>query len=792
MIVYKASKSTFCNDCFDGVLTSKIHGAFVRYLGRDTSPAEIQSWENSLIRVCMVLNTPEIPGNSTVAVEFQVPLTSKRIDCIIAGKNERQEEHVVIIELKQWQKSTMTGMDGIVNTYFHEGYKDVPHPSYQAWSYATTIQNFCETVTVDNIGLHPCAYLHNYVPDGVIDNPFYAKYTDQAPVFLQPDAERLRQYIKQFIKQDDTADILYRIENGRIVPSKHLADVVTSMLCGNEEFKMIDDQKVAYETALGLVDRAKPDCKQVLIVKGGPGTGKSVLAINLLSELTNRRKLSKYVSKNSAPRNVYKEKLATNGVRRREIDALFCGSGCFIETEPNLFDCLIVDEAHRLNLKSGMYQNQGENQIAEIIEASKSSIFFVDDHQQIHVSDIGTSSYIEKIARQKHAVVHILQLNSQFRCNGSDGYLAWIDNTLQITQTANVHLSPDDFDFRIFDDPVELLNTIRQKNLVANKARMVAGYCWNWEGKNDPFKKDVAIDGTGFAMPWNLASDSTWAISENSIEQIGCIHTSQGLELDYVGVIVGPDIRYENGRVITDVSRRASSDKSVFGWKKRIKEDPVNETLRFDKIIRNTYRTLLTRGMKGCYVYFCDRPLSEYFAGQLVPQDTVDKPIEQANDIRVEGDVNDDVKFVEYLPLYTMRAACGYFGNGELVEPNGWIKVSGFGRLNRNKFIVRACGDSMLPKIKNGDYCVFDAMPAGSRQGKIVLVQYNQKDIEYGGAYTIKQYTSTKSVNNSDVDSQWQHESIVLKPLNPSYAPIILPATAEDDYRIIGEFAGVV
>lgn len=262
----------------------------------------------------------------------------------------------------------------------------------------------------------------------------------------------------------------------------------------------------------------------MLIVKGGPGTGKSVVAINLLVETTKNGLVSRYVSKNAAPRAVYAAKLAGT-LRKNQIYNMFGGSGTFYDTPADTFDVLIVDEAHRLNHKSGLFQNKGENQIREIIDAAKFVIFFVDDHQRIHIKDIGDSQYIEKIALNRHANVKKLELSSQFRCNGSDGYLAWLDNTLQITDTANIRLSPDDFDFRIFSDPNELRRVIEEKNKVNNKSRMVAGYCWDWKSKKDADATDVNIPESGFAMKWNLEKDgSTWIIGENSINEIGCIH----------------------------------------------------------------------------------------------------------------------------------------------------------------------------------------------------------------------------------------------------------------------------
>lgn len=302
--------------------------------------------------------------------------------------------------------------------------------------------------------------MHNYDDNGVISNNFYKHYLELAPAFYRKDAAKLQAFIKKHIKYGDKKDLMYLIENGRIRPSKQLADTLASMLAGKEEFKLLDDQKVAYETAISISRRISPAKKHVLIIEGGPGTGKSVLAINLLVELTKRGLVTKYISKNSAPREVYATKLS-GSMRKTNIDNLFGGSGSFYDVESNYFDTLIVDEAHRLALKSGMFQHLGEDQMKEIINASKFSIFFIDDNQRVTMQDVGSIDKIKELANSYHCSLTHLKLESQFRCNGSDGYLNWLDNMLQIKQTANIKLDADDFDFKVFDNP----NSLRDATL---------------------------------------------------------------------------------------------------------------------------------------------------------------------------------------------------------------------------------------------------------------------------------------------------------------------------------------
>jgi DUF2075 family protein len=613
MIVYQATKEEFSTDVLSDLIDTKILAFFRKTLLRGAPQAEINSWKNSMLYMDKVLNDSEIPDDCGVAIEYQIPLTSKRVDFILTGLGETNSEHAIIIELKQWSDAQLSDKDGIVETMINRRIREMAHPSYQAWSYATLLQNFNESIEKENILLQPCAYLHNYVRDDVIANPHYQEYLEKAPVFLRGDGKRLRDFIKTFLKYGDRTQILFRIDQGKIRPSKMLADSMESLLKGNSEFIMIDDQKVVYESGLALAKKAKANKKKVLIVKGGPGTGKSVVAVNLIVELTKRGLLSQYVSKNAAPRAVYASKLSRS-FKKSIISNMFRGSGGFLDVPGNTFDALVVDEAHRLNEKSGLYSNLGENQIKEIIHAAKCTIFFIDEDQRIHLNDIGTCDEIRKWAGRAGAETEELELSSQFRCNGSNGYLAWLDSALQIRETANLTLDGIKYDFRIFGDPNELRREIEEKNKENNKSRLVAGYCWEWPSKNSGDHYDVVIPQFDFRMQWNLTTDgSLWIISPNSINEIGCIHTCQGLEVDYIGVVVGPDLIVRDGNVICVPSARAKSDMSIKGYKKLIGKNPIRAQEKVDAIIKNTYRTLMTRGMKGCYVYFVDKETESYF-----------------------------------------------------------------------------------------------------------------------------------------------------------------------------------
>ncbi len=623
MIVYDGIKSEFLNSVMNGTIAEEVRQRIFEKMGRTTPKSEFDSWKNSLSRMYMVLADTSIPDHAGIAIEYNVPQTSKRVDFIVSGYDADNQSNAVIIELKQWDElKKVDGKDALVETYTGGGLREVVHPCYQVWSYATLIRDYNKTVQDQNIVLSPCAYLHNYAlkeNDPILDEQ-YKEYIEEAPVFCERDALKLREFIHRFIQKGDDKKILYEIDHGKIRPSKSLQNAISNMLKGNREFIMIDDQKVVYENILQLACKSQKDGKKrTIIVEGGPGTGKSVIAVQLLVGLTKKNQFVQYVSKNQAPRNVYKAKLKGT-VKLSSVDNMFRGSASYVHVGKDQINTLIVDEAHRLEERSQYTKKTGnENQIKEIINASKCSVFFIDESQRVTMSDIGSVDEIKKWAKAESSEITQLKLLSQFRCNGSDGYLAWVDNTLEIQPTANYNLEDIDYDIRVLDSPLEVRELIIEKNKINHRSRMLAGYCWDWAkvSENNANIHDIKIGD--FEMSWNLRN-SLFAVDDFSIDQIGCIHTSQGLEFDYVGLIIGDDMRYENHHIVTDFSKRAKTDQSMKGIKKLDKQDHCKAEEKADEIIKNTYRTLMTRGMKGCYIYCTDQNLRNYLKQKIQRQ----------------------------------------------------------------------------------------------------------------------------------------------------------------------------
>jgi DUF2075 family protein len=625
MIVYKESKSQFVKDFSEDCIEDLVRLRVEEKLHRKVGESEYQSWSNSLPMIGMLLMQSTVPDDANVAIEYTIPSTQNRVDLIISGQNEKQQDQVVLIELKQWSTATITTKDAMVNTRFRQGYKDTPHPSYQAWSYSMLLKSYNVSVHEGNIDLKPCAFLHNYKEDNVIKNDIYKPYIDDAPTFCKDDKRKLKEFIEKYIKFGDKNDVIFHIENGEVRPSKVLANEMVSLLKGNKEFILIDDQKEIFEEAKQLALKAKLGQKQVLVVDGGPGTGKSVVAINLLVELTRLGLVSQYVTKNSAPRDVYEAKL-TGHFKKSVYSNLFKGSGAFHDAKKNYFDALVVDEAHRLNLKSGMFSNIGENQVKEIINASSFSVFFIDEDQRVTLKDIGSKEEIKKWAINLGADVTEMELKSQFRCSGSNAYLAWLDNTLGIRSTANIILKKGEYNFKVYDNPSELRDVITKLNEEKNNARIVAGYCWKWKTDSNskfwngltPMEQsnlfDIQFPEYNFAMRWNLKEDGMlWILKPSSVNEVGCIHTCQGLELDHIGVIIGDDFIVRNDEIIINPSAHPGSDKALQTWKEKIACDPIEGKKQVERVIKNTYRTLMTRGAKSCHLFCTDEETRNYF-----------------------------------------------------------------------------------------------------------------------------------------------------------------------------------
>lgn len=618
MIVYNANKRLFVQDVRTGIIATKILN-LIREKGLCAgNDREFASWQNSMQFMRNIIDDNDIDDDVQVAIEYNIPQTSKRVDFIIIGADSKEKDNIVIVELKQWTKAEVVDddMHFSVRTFVANDKRIVCHPSYQAYSYSRFLANYSQSIHDKNIHLVPCAYLHNYLPayKHVLAADIYKEWYSTAPFFIMDEVQQFTEFVKKYVtRKSSNGDLLYQIENGRIRPTKSLQDALSTMVRGTPVFDLLDEQAVCFDMCVRTILQCLKDRKKrTILIQGGPGTGKSVLAVNLLMHFITCACNAAYVTKNKAPREAFLSILSKNKAENiAEIGQLFRSPFGLSKVPANSYDCLIVDEAHRLVKK--MYGDWGgENQVKECINASLLTIFMLDEDQAVTTKDIGSTEEIKRWCQELGSGIVMREetkLTSQFRCNGSDAYIQFVDNLLQRNEeNVPISLSELNYDFRVFDDPCQMREALREKNAINNKARMVAGYCYDWNVKNGRGDIDIELPG-GFQAKWNLSR--VWAINPKSFDEVGCIHTAQGLEFDYVGVLIGKDLTYDKvtGRVVTDKSAISQDDNSS-GIRTASDADAR-------RLILNTYKTLLTRGQKGCYVYCEDDSLREYFKKSL-------------------------------------------------------------------------------------------------------------------------------------------------------------------------------
>jgi DUF2075 family protein len=613
MIVYEATAEKFKSDVDSNQIVSEIEKAFQKNLGRGIPPAEVAAYQNSLPHMERVVRRSGVANDCGILIEYKIPLTNFRIDFVISGNDEFGNKNFVIVELKQWQQANIADGDGLVVSFTGKANRIVTHPSYQSSRYKDFIGDFNEAVYSGSVRAYSCAYLHNYPeksPEPLLNNK-YRKVLDKSPLYFRDDQSKLESFIAKYVKHGKGMDILYELDNGKIRPSKKLIDHVASMFAGNQNYILLDEQKIAFETARVIANRKE---KSVVIIKGGPGTGKSVISVNLTSALLKDQLNTIFIAPNSSFRDTLVKKLVKNNSSQR-IKNIFKGSAGFYNSENEEFDVLVIDEAHRLK-KKGAFMYQGLNQVDDIVRSSRTAIFFIDDNQMVRPDDIGSVAELKKSAEKFNAKIYEMELSAQFRCAGAEGFINWLDDVLQIKETANYDgWDKKSFEFKIFDNPNELRLAIKKKYDQKYSSRILAGYAWDWstekEGNKDGEISDVTIPEFDFNMPWNSRKvGTTWAIDENGINQVGCIHTSQGLEFDYVGVIVGDDLEFDSETKTFSTNHNKYKDKT---GKKGLKDEPEE----LNRLVRNIYKVLMTRGMRGCYVYFTNKEVEKYFKERL-------------------------------------------------------------------------------------------------------------------------------------------------------------------------------
>jgi uncharacterized protein len=617
--LYAGSTEEFVADNVHNRIAGRLRDAFCDAYRHEPSQGEMNSWRNSLRAISMVFQDAGFKRHG-VLLEYELPLTSKRLDCLITGLDGDQRDQAAIIELKQWEKCREADAERVV-TFVAGANRDVLHPSVQVGQYMAYLADYQPAFYEGDspVGLRACSYLHNYYPepDDALFADQYAPYVDRCPVFTADDVSQMTDFLRTTLVHGDDQVALRRILDGKFRPSKKLLDHVGQVLEGRPEYVLLDEQLVAFERVMaaartGLRQRQKA----AIIIRGGPGTGKSVIALNLLSALSREGMNAHYVTGSRA----FTETLRRIVGPRAKVQIRYFNS--YMQADFNEIDVLLCDESHRIRETSNNRFTKADKrskrlQIDELFSAGKVLVFFVDDRQVVRPGEIGSAGTIKQAASAHGAVIHDYKLEAQFRCAGSTGFVNWIETTLGIERTANILWNKNEaFDFRIIESPQALDAAIKAQLAEGNTARLMAGFCWDW---SDPKPDGTLVDDVvigGFTRPWNAKSqaghlspsiprESLWAYDPRGVAQVGCIYTAQGFEFDYAGVIFGPDLVYRHGQGW--VGQKAYSRDSVV---KRSGED-------FVRLVKNVYRVLLSRAMKGCYVHFMDEETEDFFRSRM-------------------------------------------------------------------------------------------------------------------------------------------------------------------------------
>ncbi len=615
MRLYEGTIESFRDDIIQNRIADIISKNYFDYYGKRVNISEFNSWNISLNFLKNAFDFSELKDNKIV-VEYELPYSTRRIDALLFGKDESNRDSIILIELKQWSNENVkdSEIEGNVIVNFGKFEIQHAHPSLQVQGYHFDLKDF---VTVfeekPEVFLNSCAYCHNYSrydKNNVLFLSKFEKIIENYPLFAKEDIKDFGNFLKKRLQNGAGIEVFNRFINSPIHPSKKLLDHTKNMINKQQIFNLIDDQITAYNAIMHKAKKlADSDKKSVVIIKGGPGTGKSVIALEVMGELMRKGKTVFHATGSSAFTNTLRNIL---GSRSSKFFKYFFS---FTKYKENEIDVLICDEAHRIRRDSNDYgvpwKLRSKNpQIEDLIRPSKLSIFFIDEYQVVRPSEIGSVELIKDAAKKLGAeIIEMPELKTQFRCGGSDSYLQWVENILGIRESEKQFLtSSDKMEFVIFDDSIKLKEAILEKNIQKkNSARIVAGFCWPWSKPNPDgsLVNDVVIGD--FKMPWeNKEEFWKWATHESGMEQVGTVYTAQGFEFDYIGVIFGNDLIYDKEKQIWVAKPENSHDSMA----KRNNE-------KLAQHLKNIYRVLMSRAHKGCYIYFMDKGTEEFFRSRI-------------------------------------------------------------------------------------------------------------------------------------------------------------------------------
>lgn len=513
MRLYAGTSTQFITDTVHNQIAEKLKDAFFNQYRFNPSQGEIQSWRNSLRAMAQVLQYADLEDHG-VLLEYQLPLTSLRLDCMITGRDQEKRDNAVMVELKQWEACGPAEGENEVLTWVGGAQREVLHPSAQVGRYSMYLQdNHTAFHEGEPVGLTACTYLHNYFLDhqDILLSGKFKSLLESFPLFSGDDVDRLANYLLGKLSKGEGLDVLKRIEDGKYRPSRKLMQHVANVIKGKSEYVLLDEQLVAYDSVLASARKGFHERrKSTIIIRDGPGTGKSVIAINLMADLLKQGFNAQYATGSRAFTETLRKAIGVRGAIQ------FKYFNSYVSAPYNAVDVLICDESHRIRKTSDNRFTRREErskypQVEELIKAAKVVVFLVDDRQIVRPGEIGSSEYIIEHAERLNCDIKDYDIKVQFRCMGSEAFVSWVNNSLGIERTPHILWNGEEgFDFRIFPSPHSLEAAIREKTTEGYSARLTAGFCWNWSrspNADGTLKEDVVIGD--YRRPWNARPESS-------------------------------------------------------------------------------------------------------------------------------------------------------------------------------------------------------------------------------------------------------------------------------------------
>jgi uncharacterized protein len=583
------------------------------------SASEVRSWERSIPALLRQLTDAGL-HDVEVLIEYRFPLTSKRADVILIGRHPRGGPSCVVVENKQWSRVELVDVEYRLVEVTGTGEQEHLHPQEQVRRYVEYLEDFNCYLADHPQAVAGCVFMHN-ATSGSIAGLRHPDLADLAscPAFAADEVAAMRSFLTQRLAAVPGAQIADDVLQSVIAPSKQLLRLVLQEITANPQFTLLDEQQVAFQVVLRAVEHARrADAKEAVIITGGPGTGKSVIAVALMGALAKRGYNVSHATGSKAFTTTLQQVV---GRRVRRVKEVFRYTHVFADVERNGLDVLIVDEAHRIRevttyrfMKAE--KRSGIPQADELVRAARVPVFLIDEYQGVRPYEIGTVTAIEEAAQRNGAKVRRVDLNGQFRCGGSEVYVRWVEALLGL-RPGGPQPWPGDDSFQLFlaPSPQRMEQELKGKIDQGYVARMTAGFCWPWSAPrpDGTLVDDVVI--SSWSRPWNLRSDqplngipssSLWATQDAGFGQVGCVYTAQGFEYDYGGVIIGGDLVWREDHWEAD--RAASRDSAL------------RNADNFDALVRSTYKVLLTRGLLGCLIYAADLQTQQMLTRLGIPQ----------------------------------------------------------------------------------------------------------------------------------------------------------------------------